>query len=187
MSINPSVYTLVERISNLLRNELRAAGGASQLEPVHLQALDYLDRANAYSNTPLAVAEYLGLSKGNISQRLIALEREGYLKRGVDKADRRISHLLTTAKGQSVLKSAVPPPTWRQVLARLPTDETKALHEGLVRLLRQLQAAQGQRSFGVCHTCRFFLREATQFRCGVTKEPLAVEQTSRICREHEPH
>ena len=64
-------------------------------------------------------------------------------------------------------------------------EETYAWALCLFELLRALQTAHELRSFGVCRTCRFFTPEGDQFRCGLTKEPLAIEQTTKICREHE--
>ena len=180
-----TAYQLLERLSNLLRSELRAAGAPADLEPVHLQALDYLERANDYSNTPLAVAEYLGLTKGNVSQRLIALEHGGYIRRTPDRADRRVSHLGVTAKGRAILRAAVPPPHWRDALARLPPDSRDRLESSLGDLLRALQTAHGSRAFGECRTCRFFTTDGGAHRCGLTKEPLAAAQITKICREHE--
>ena len=180
-----STYDLLERLGNLLRGDLRRAGAPDDLEPVHLQALDYLARANHYSNTPLGVAEYLGLAKGNVSQRLIALERKGYLKRSGDAADGRVSHLAVSAKGRALLRTNVPPPAWREALESMPPQRRSALDQSLFELLRGLQTAHQLRSFGVCRTCRFFTPEGDQFRCGLTKEPLAIEQTTKICREHE--
>lgn len=184
MSPRPSAYVLLERVANLLRSELRSAGAASDLEPVHLQALDYLDRANDYSNTPLGVAEYLGLTKGNVSQRLIALERSGYLRRTADARDGRVSHLALTAKARALLRAIVPPPHWREALAALPPESVERLEHGLLDLLRALQLAHGARSFGECRTCAHFLADRGRFTCGLTREPLAVEQTTKICREH---
>ena len=180
-----STYDLLERLGNLLRGDLRRAGASDDLEPVHLQALDYLARANHYSNTPLGVADYLGLAKGNVSQRLIALERKGYLKRSGDTADGRVSHLAVSAKGRALLRTNVPPPAWREALESMPAQRRSALDQSLFDLLRGLQTAHQLRSFGVCRTCRFFTPEGDQFRCGLTKEPLAIEQTTKICREHE--
>lgn len=183
---NPSaLYTLIERIGNLLRSELRAAGAPRELEPVHWQALDYLGRANAYSNTPVAVADYLGLTKGNVSQRLIALERAGLIKRSPDVKDRRVSHLALTAKGRTLLRAHVPTPAWREALGNLASETQGALEQGLTELLRSLQRARHSRSFGVCRTCRYFEQHDERFRCGLTHEPLAEEQTGKICREHE--
>ena len=44
---NPLVLLeLVERLGNLMRTELRKAGAEEVLQPVHLQALTYLAKAN---------------------------------------------------------------------------------------------------------------------------------------------
>jgi DNA-binding MarR family transcriptional regulator len=179
-------YALLERLGHLLRHDLRAAGAADDLEPVHLQALDYLARANRYSDTPAAVGEYLGLSKGNVSQRLLALERAGLVARESDARDGRVSHLAPTAAGHARLRQAVPPPAWRDALASLGAGEGGALAASLRALLMALQRQRGGRSFGVCHSCRHFLKERGQARCGLTGEVLQAPQTLRLCREHAP-
>jgi DNA-binding MarR family transcriptional regulator len=178
------LYPLLERLGNLLRHDLRAAGADDDLEPVHLQALDYLARANRYSDTPVGVAEYLGLTKGNVSQRLIALERAGLLRREADPHDGRVSHLVPTAAGRARLRAAVPPWPWGAALDGVPAATRTALAEGLRTLLSALQRERGGRSFGVCHTCVHFRRSPAGAQCGLTGEPLAAAQTLRICREH---
>ncbi|NJN47204.1 MAG: hypothetical protein HC808_12765 [Candidatus Competibacteraceae bacterium] len=56
----------------------------------------------------------------------------------------------------------------------------------LTELLRLVQKNHGSRSFGVCHSCRFFQRESTlNYRCGLTHEPLTEHDSGQICREHE--
>lgn len=180
------LFALIDRLGHLLRHDLRAGGAGDGLEPVHLQALDYLTRANRVSDTPVAVAEYLGLTKGNVSQRLLALERAGLVQRTPDADDGRVSHLQPTEAGQARLAAAVPPPAWREALRALPPSQRRALETGLRALLAALQRARGGRSFGVCRTCRHFVRVGDAARCGLTGEALAASQTLRICREHAP-
>jgi MarR family transcriptional repressor of emrRAB len=66
----------------------------------------------------------------------------------------------------------------------MPEQSRSMLDQSLFDLLRALQVAHELRSFGVCRTCRFFAPEGDKFRCGLTKEPLEFEQTTKICREH---
>ena len=66
---------LVERLGNLMRAKLRRVSAQMQLQPVHMQALLYLSQANRYSNTPQALTEYLGLTKGTVSQSLLQIGR----------------------------------------------------------------------------------------------------------------
>jgi DNA-binding MarR family transcriptional regulator len=178
-------FHLVERLGSLLRSEQRRLGAPHGLEPVHLQALAYLSRANRYSDTPIAVAEFLGLTKGNVSQRLLALERAGLLSRRPDNEDGRVVHLAPTARARALLRTLVPPPGWRTALREAGIDEA-ALGTILTVLLAGLQRANAQRTFGQCQTCRFLRRENGGFICGLTLEPLMPADTQLLCREHEP-
>src|SRR3954466_15267052 len=101
MDKNPLVLLeLVERLGNLMRTELRKAGADETLQPVHVQALVYLSRANRYSNTPQALAEYLGLTKGPVSQTLLLLDRRGLIERFEDDVDRRVVRLRLSSPGE---------------------------------------------------------------------------------------
>ena len=88
-----NLYPLIERIGNLLRTELRKSGHDLGLQPVHLEALHFLSICNRYSDTPMAVTDYLGATKGTVSQTLKVLETKGYLTKVVDVKDRRVQHL----------------------------------------------------------------------------------------------
>ena len=52
----PSVHALhlIERLSAVLRSEVRAAAAADGLEPVHVVALWYLSRANIFRPREMA-------------------------------------------------------------------------------------------------------------------------------------
>jgi DNA-binding MarR family transcriptional regulator len=179
------LYDVLERLGNLLRSEEREAAARAGLLPVHLAALGYLGRANRYSNTPAALAEYLGLTKGTVSQSLLVLERRGYLRKQGDSRDRRVVRLELTARGRRALERQSPPAAIRMAAEELGAAETDLLTTGLDGLLRAMQRARGNRSFGVCRTCRFFERGPDGFRCGLTHESLSAEDSERICREHE--
>ncbi len=173
------VHELLERIGNVLRAEARGVDGA--LQPVQVQALAYLARANRYSNTPAALAEYLGITRGTVSQTVGVLERKGLLARTPDPKDGRKSHLRPTPAGQRLLREAVPAPALREALGE---DAAAALASQLTALLAGLQRQRGGRAFGVCASCRHLRREADGTRCGLTGEPLRAEDTQQLCREH---
>ncbi len=99
---------LIERISTLLRAEQRKKYSALGLQPVHVQTLDYLANCNRFSDTPAAVTDYMGLTKGTVSQTLQVLERKGYLEKIQDLIDKRIVHLKILPWGQQLLKSITP-------------------------------------------------------------------------------
>ncbi len=174
---------LLERIGNLIRSDAREAAHGAGIQPVQLEMLAYLGRCNRYSDTPAAVADYLGLTKGTVSQSLQRLEERGLVERRPDEADGRVSHLGLTAEGRKVLRSR----SRRAIEAAIgeAVDGAAEIEAALEQWLRALQRANGQRSFGVCASCRFFEREGSRTRCGLTQELLSVRDSERICREHE--
>jgi len=176
------VAELLERIGNLLRWLQRESAVRHGLQPVHLSALGYLARANRYSDTPAAVTEYLGVTKGTASQTLLLLERKGLLERSPDEGDRRVVRLALTPAGRRIAAESSPPAALAAALEQL---DVQHLEETLGGLLAGLQRANGLRTFGVCHTCRHFLQSGSGSRCGLTGEPLSKDDSSRICREHE--
>lgn len=179
-----SLYALLERITNLLRNEERSAGLEHGLQPVHVQALHYLSVCNRYSNTPAGLTEYLGLTKGTVSQTLTVLEGKGLLQKESSSTDRRVTHLHLTEQGRALLKGLLPPALFSRALEGLP-DGGAGLEASLTGLLRALLGTHGQPSFGVCASCRHFQREAAgRFRCGLTQEPLSRADSVLLCREH---
>ncbi|MCA9453857.1 MAG: MarR family transcriptional regulator, partial [Nitrospira sp.] len=97
---------VLERLCNLQRMEARAFGLRYGLQPVQMEALTYLTQCNRYSNTPQAVAEYLGLTKGTVSQSLKVLEQKGFLRKEADHEDKRIVRLAPTTKGSNLVKKA---------------------------------------------------------------------------------
>lgn len=164
----------------MLRGEVRRTAAADGLEPVHILALWYLSRANRFSDNPLAVGGFLGLSKGNVSQRLNVLEARGLLRKKPDADDGRRLHLALTPGGRAALARHYPPSLWT-------AGPSPALEEELDALLRAMVAANGGKTFGICRTCRFHQpRSGGGAYCGLLQIPLAVRQANQLCQEHEP-
>lgn len=172
-------------IGRLLQGELRRRATELGLQLVHLQALAYLARANRYSDTAIALTEYLGTSKGTVSQSLQLLLREGLIRRTTDAKDRRVIHLGLTARGHKALDALGFLSEWNAALAALPPHEIAAADEAMTGALRMLQRRTGNLTFGVCRSCDHFRIEgADAFRCGLTGEPLSAQDSALICREH---
>lgn len=176
-----NVTALLERLAALVHQSVRDHGAQHGLLPIHVQVLSYLARANRYSDLPIAVAEYFGITRGTVSQTLTVLERKGYVQRTPDTRDKRRVHLRLTAAGEGVLQDS-----WtgriEAALDSLPREGAE-LERALRGLLTSLQRLNGQRSFGVCRECVHFLAAGEGWRCGLTGEPLLAKETGRICRE----
>ena len=135
---NPIVLLeLVERLGNLMRTELRRAGSDESLQPVHLQSLIYLSKANRYSNTPQALAEYLGLTKGTVSQTLLLLDRRGLIERFEDDIDRRVVRLRLSPAGERLLYESQPALAWQNATRNISPNRIR----NAVSALREAEAA----------------------------------------------
>jgi DNA-binding MarR family transcriptional regulator len=183
---NRNLYPLIERIGNLLRTEIRKAGNDLGLQPVHLQALNYLARCNRYSDTSAAVTDYLGATKGTVSQTLKVLEKKAFVIKVTDLEDKRVQHLKVSNSGRELLSACLPPSTFLEASNRINDADRDRLAGLLTRMLGELQRANQSKTFGVCKSCDFFRSDRNGYHCGLTSEPLSLADSEKICREHAP-
>jgi DNA-binding MarR family transcriptional regulator len=182
-----ALLDLVERLGHLIRADLRRIAAEHTLQVVHLQALLYLQRANRYSNTPQALAEYLSLTKGTVSQSLLLLDRRGLIERYEDEVDRRVVRLRLSSFGEQVINEAQIGTQWleatREISANRIRNGVSALRETLFMMLLD----NSGRTFGVCHTCTYCQKQSQRiYRCGLMGDRLSGPETRKICREHSP-
>lgn len=175
------LHVLSERLASLFRSSLRGVASEHGLKLVQLEALIYLSMANRYSDNPAALTEYLGVTKGTVSQTLKVLEHGGLIEKHADVDDGRRQHCHLTPSGQAIVDAAYPAPLWQA----LPDEQAREGLSAMEGVLRQLQAAHGFREFGVCRSCRFFEVRRRGGRCGLTQESLSADDSKKICREHE--
>ena len=174
---------LVERLGNLMRSELRKAGSDESLQPVHLHALIYLSKANRYSNTPQALADYLGLTKGTVSQTLLLLDRRGLIERFEDEIDRRVVRLRLSSAGEQLLNESQPALAWQNATRNISPNRirnaTSALREALVTLQEDNEGT----IFGECSSCLWCQKLSQRiYRCGRMGDRLSGPETRKICR-----
>ncbi len=178
MSNSPNaVSQWLERLSAVHRNLMRRFASEEGLQLVHVEIMQYLAISNRYSDTTQAISEYLGQTKGSISQSIGVLEDQGFIKRAQDKSDKRVFHLLLSPKGAAVT---------HRMFASIDLKGSEELEPGLKTLLSSLQAKNGLKGFGTCITCKHNQNPGKNiFVCGLTKEKLTFDETKRICKEHE--
>jgi len=188
MDKNPLVLLeLVERLGNLMRAELRKSGGDEALQPVHLQALIYLSKANRYSNTPQALAEYLGLTKGTVSQTLLLLDRRGLIERFEDDIDRRVVRLRLSSAGERLLYESQPALAWQNATRNISPNRIRNATSALREALMTLQDDNEGPVFGACHTCAWSQKLSQRiYRCGRMGDRLSGPETRKICRIYAP-
>lgn len=177
MTAAHDIASLLDRLSRLHGTGRRSVG----LNPAQASALDYLARANRFSRTPSAVAEYLSATRGTVSQTLKSLAAKGLAEEGPADTDRRSRRYDLTAEGVALA---------RTLDAGGGVDLPDHLLEDVRNTLRQLVmgmiAARGGRSFGLCRSCRFHRNSEAGAHCALMDVPLRNEETTQICQEHEP-
>lgn len=177
---------LIDRLDRLARLGEHDNG----LNPAQWEALRYLARANRFSRTPAALADYLASTRGTVSRTLVSLEGKGFVSRDPSARDGRSVALALTSRGEQLLK--------RDPLFALAQDLEQAagtgvddLLDGLQRTLRRVIARNEGRAFGACAACRHFRRGAhpssrQPHHCALLDEPLSDADSAAICVEQEP-
>ncbi|MCE9685622.1 MarR family winged helix-turn-helix transcriptional regulator [Shewanella sp. AS16] len=183
--MTPTFLDYVERLNSLLRSWQRDDAQVSTVPAVQLSALRYLSICNHYSDTVTGVTEYLGLTKGTVSQSLKALEERQWLVKRLDPKDKRIVHLRPTQTGLALIQRLATLQVLENALAQLGAEAEQQLTVLLHELLTQMQQQESRKSFGICSSCRFHQHRDGRPFCGLTREPLPDDAIGLICREHQ--
>ncbi|HXF54835.1 MAG TPA: MarR family transcriptional regulator [Hyphomicrobiaceae bacterium] len=189
MSVSPAALEAAQLIDRLERLA-RAGEQVGDFNPAQWEALRYLSRANRFSRTPAALADYLVSTRGTVSRTLASLEEKGYVTRTASRRDGRSVEFTLSAAGERAMA--------RDPLLALARDIEEAagpalpdLLDGLRRTLRCAIARNRGRAFGACYTCRHFRAgirpgSRTPHHCALLDEPLSEADSRAICAEQEP-
>lgn len=177
MTAASDIALLLDRLSRLHSTGRRLEG----LNPAQASALEYLARANRFSRTPSAAAEYLAATRGTVSQTLKALAAKGLAQEGPGGEDRRLRRYDLTARGRAVAQDLQ-----AASFAALPETELETVRDALARLAAGMVAARGGRSFGICRSCCHHRSGPEGARCALLNLPLLPEEAGQICQEHDP-
>lgn len=180
------LYDLFDNLAGLIRAEERKKCVDLGLQPIHLQMLNYLFRANNDNNTPGATAKYLGITRGPASQSLIILEKKGFIEKIADSGDRRLVHLCLLPKGIDALKHARPINLFNNIntLWKNETMWNLTPKDFFHKTLLELQRVNASRPFGTCKNCQHFSRTEQGFYCQYVNEQLNSEDIQKICQEY---
>ena len=186
MMKNPTVFDLIEYMAALIRSEERKRCTELKLQLVHFQVLEYLSLCNKYSDTPAAITNYLGMTRGTVSQTLILLEKRELIEKKQDQSDKRVFHVQLLKKGFNILNKAKPTDLLKKAAKILKNSSISGGEEIFIEALIALQKANNSHSFGICSSCKNFTRQSTGFFCELTQEKLSKSDSEKICQEHVP-
>lgn len=181
MSNIDNIY-LISRISTLIESQKRKSLMEFGLQSVHLDILLYLSRCNRFSDTSLAVSDYLHLTKGTVSQSIKILIQKQYLERLPDADDKRVTHLRLSTQGKRLLKQLWPPNIVDKALDKL--DDKEQLQSALTQLLLQCQLENNHKMFGQCKHCVHNQHiDKQSYFCDLTQQALQADEIELICKE----
>jgi DNA-binding MarR family transcriptional regulator len=180
------VAELVEQLGHCACSEAFSAG----LNPAQWAALRFLERANRFSRTVSAFADYHGTTRGTASQTIRALVQKGFLRRLPDERDQRSFRLELTGHARAVL-DADPLAGLVSAAATLPHAQCAVLAEGLRTMLERVQDQRARRSFGVCTSCRHLCalddegERGCASRCTFKNAILQDGELGKICIDYQ--
>ncbi len=141
-----AVAELVEQLGHCVCSDAFGAG----LNPAQWSALRYFERANRFSRTVSAFAEYHGTTRGTASQTIRVLVKKGYLRRLPAMHDQRSFRLDLTERAQRELGSD-PFTEFVSAAGALPPEQCSALARGLRAMLEQVLEKRARRSLRRVH------------------------------------
>ena len=178
----------------LLGRLVQAEGYDGELSPAQWMALRFFARANSFSRTPSAFAEFQATTRGTASQAIKALEAGGYLVRQRSEADGRSVTLRLTDKGREAV-ARDPFEVLVRAVDSLDAEEQTAMHDALHRVLTTVAASGAHRHFGVCQDCAHLGGESGGSLTGATRSalecllfgvPIEPEDAGLLCVHFQP-
>ena len=177
-----TVAELIVQLGCLTRGE----GFVGELTLAQWTALRYFSRANRFSRTVSAFAEFHGTTRGTASQTIKSLVENDYLTRKRWKTDGRSIDFTLTYKSKKLLAED---PFEALVVAAsaLSNSASHTVERGLERMLRKMAQQQGKRHFGMCPNCKYFLEDGSytnsnsDYYCALMDEPLKEAETQQLC------
>jgi DNA-binding MarR family transcriptional regulator len=156
------------------------------LTPAQWTALRYFSRANRFSRTMSAFAEFHATTRGTASQTIKSLTQNGYLTRKRSKTDGRSAHYNLTYKSKKILSND-PFEALVAATGTLSNSEYRTVTRSLERMLCNLAQQQSKRLFGMCTNCKYFqkddccLKGGSVYICTLMDEPIEEAETEQLC------
>ncbi|WP_426418453.1 MarR family transcriptional regulator [Bradyrhizobium genosp. A] len=159
------------------------------------KALRFLARANRFSKSPTAVADYIGATRATATQIVKTLEDKSFVVRKASPRDKRSVMLCVTPQGEKLLAQHDPISGMANAIATLVAEDCLKLRNALKAILNRIDAPRVETSAGRCGDCIFLRRDAdtragkaraaTEFRCRLHLAQLAAHETELLCTSFE--
>lgn len=150
-------------------------------------ALRFLARANRFSRTPSALAQFVGTTRATASQTVKRLEEKGYLQRQGSDQDKRSVILDVTPRGEKILSSD-PITQLVHAIAALEIGANN-FRDVLRHILEQLDARRDRHHADTCRKCIFLTEAASnlasrkqpKYTCRFFRADLSEAEIGLLC------
>ncbi|WP_426615851.1 MarR family winged helix-turn-helix transcriptional regulator [Bradyrhizobium sp. McL0616] len=160
-------------------------------------ALRFLARANRFSRTPTALADYLASTRATATQIVNALEDRSLVVRRPSERDKRSVVLCVTPQGERLLAQHDPISTIATAVAALVTEDCVKLRNSLDAIVKRIGTPLPQATAGPCRGCVFLRMGATsacsgrarttaEFHCRFHRASITAHETALLCTSFEP-
>jgi MarR family transcriptional regulator, negative regulator of the multidrug operon emrRAB len=195
-SLIGSIMTLARETVELLVQAARIwyfEGSRHGLRDREWMALRFLARANRFSRTPSALANFVGTTRGTASQIVKVLEKKGFLLRQPAAEDKRSVILCVTAQGEKFLGHD-PINVLVKAIAALSIERQTSSRDALRQMLDWLDVTQHRQHADICKECTFLTENGAgaatgdaspQFTCRFFRTPITPEETALLCANFE--
>jgi DNA-binding MarR family transcriptional regulator len=162
----------------------RAAYGessAADLTPAQWMVLRFFARANRFSRTISAFAEFHATTRGTASQTVKSLVSRGFLTRARSARDGRSTTFTLTPRSRRQL-ARDPFDAVVRAASSLSPGQRERTALGLRLILRELQVERSRPAVGVCALCGHLGSDgARSWQCRLLREPLAAPELEQLC------
>ncbi len=179
---NRSIAQSIAQLARMSAGDGQVCG----LTAAQWNTLRFFARANRFSRTVSAFAEFHATTRGTASQTVKGLVSEGYLTRSRSDLDGRSVRFDLTDKGRGAL-SQDPLDALSEAIGKLAPGVRNQLASSLKRLTEEVAGSRGKPSFGSCRFCCHLacaLRKSGKeqtYACDLLEQPLAANDLDDLC------
>ncbi len=159
--------------------------GAGDLTPAQWIALRFFARANRFSRTISAFADFHSTTRGTASQTVRGLVERDLLARHPSSRDGRSIIFDLTSQGRRTLQRD-PLNHLSRLSRRLGSQREQAVADALRKIRDWLAAERRDPTVGSCARCGHLQTDDSKFSCGLLNEPLADDELGEYCLRYSP-
>jgi DNA-binding MarR family transcriptional regulator len=154
--------------------------GAAGLTAAQWTAIRFFARANRFSRTVSAFADYHATTRGTASQTVRSLVERGFLTRTRCDRDGRSVQFELTDRSRAALDQD-PLRAFASAAARLGDARRRRLAGDLRQIRAWIAESQGRAAPGACALCGHLVQGDTGFQCGLMRERLDAAELDQLC------